>query len=72
MQMRMKKLEEIRLEVDSRRRTVQELTIKVRARRVSSACRQQGILPHWVSAYWALIEQSQSLLGRSDIPLHVC
>ena len=27
--MRMKKLEEIRLEVDSRRRTVQELTIKV-------------------------------------------
>lgn len=29
-QMRMKKLEEIRLEVDSRRRTVQELTIKVR------------------------------------------
>lgn len=28
-QMRMKKLEEIRLEVDSRRRTVQELTVKV-------------------------------------------
>ena len=30
LQMRMKKLEEIRLEVDSRRRTVQELTQKVR------------------------------------------
>lgn len=30
MQLRMKKLEEIRLEVDSRRRTVQDLAQKVR------------------------------------------